>query len=99
MNILSKTLLAIAVGGLTVGSIVAHYGDNASPVALAAVLPLGAVAFGLFLIVFMLQKEVALFDREQARKKPTPNGNTASTPKKSEACSQPTVVQLKEKTV
>lgn len=76
MTILSKTLLAVAIVGLTGGSFIASYGDNARPMALAVVLPLGAVAFGMFLIVFALQKEVAVYDREQAMKEQAPRCNT-----------------------
>lgn len=80
MTILSKTFLTVAIGGLTLGSIVAYYGESASPTVLAAVLPLGAVAFGMFLIVFMLEKEVASYDREQAMKVEAPQCSTAPAP-------------------
>ena len=99
MTILSKTLLTVAIGGLTLGSIVACCGDNANPVALAAVLPLGAVAFGLFLIVFMLEKEVASYDREQATKGPAPQCNAAPAPKTEINHLRPTAVQLKERII
>lgn len=82
MTVLAKALLTVAVAGLAVGSIVASYGDNASPVALTAVLPLGAVAFGMFLIVFVLQREVAVYDREQAVKRPASQCDIAAAPKK-----------------
>jgi len=91
----SKTLLAVAVGGLTLGSIVAHYGDDASPAALAAVLPLGAIASGMFLIVFMLEKEVAAYDQEQAMKG-APRCNTVPAPETDEIYRQRTTIQLKE---
>jgi hypothetical protein len=99
MTMLSKTFLTIAVGGLTLGSVVAYCGDNASPVALTAVLPLGAVALGLFLIVFALEKEVAVYDQEQALKGPAPQCNTAGTSQLSQAGSQPTAVEIKNKTL
>ena len=63
----SKILLAVAVTGLTGGILIDDHGVNASP-ALSAVLPLGAIASGLFLIVFMMEKEVAKYDEEQAKK-------------------------------
>lgn len=97
MTTLSKTLLTIAILGLAVGGIVAYFGDAASPVALTAVLPLGAVAFGSFLIVFVLQKEVACYDQEQAMKGPAPECNTAAEPAQSNANSRPAAGQLKEK--
>lgn len=80
MTGLSKTFLTVAIGGLTLGSIIASCGESASHVVLAAVLPLGAVAFGMFLIVFMLEKEVASYDREQAMKEEAPQCNTAPAP-------------------
>jgi hypothetical protein len=99
MTLLSKIQLTVAAGGLTLGSFVADYGDNANPLALTAALPLGAIAFGMFLIAFALQKEVAIYDREQAMKMQAPQRDTAPALKKKEISSQPTAVQLKEKTV
>jgi len=99
MTILSKTLLTVAVGGLTLGSIVAHYGDDAGPVALTAVLPLGAVAFGLFLIVFALEKEVASYDREQAMKGPALQCDTAPAPMRRDVRLQPITVSTREKAI
>ncbi|HXC35261.1 MAG TPA: hypothetical protein VNV43_05260 [Candidatus Acidoferrales bacterium] len=99
MTTLSKILLAVAIVGLTGGIIVACYGENVSPLVLTLVLPLGAVAFGLFLIVFALQKEVSIYDQEQAMKGPAPKCNTAVAPKKSESSSRPTAGQLKEKLI
>ena len=97
MTNLSKISLTVAIVGLAGGSIVAYYGENASPVALAVMLPLGAVAFGLFLILFTLEKEVAVYDREQAAKGLAPR--CAPAPNKKEICSQPAVVQRKVQTV
>ncbi|HEV2330334.1 MAG TPA: hypothetical protein VGY56_16250 [Verrucomicrobiae bacterium] len=99
MTALSKTLLAVAITGLTSGIIVACYGENVSPLALTLMLPLGAVAFGLFLIVFALQKEVAVYDQEQAMKGPAPQCNTAVPPKTSESPLRSTAGQLKEKLI
>jgi hypothetical protein len=97
----AKTFLTIAIVGLSAGSFVAWYGDYANPVALTAVLPLGAVSFGLFLIVFALQKEVALYDREQAEKLPESPCNTAAASAKYDARSElpPATVRLDEKAV
>lgn len=67
MTALSKILLTVAVTGLTGGSVIDLYGNLANP-AWSAVLPLGAIAYGLFLIVFMLEKEVAVYDKEQTEK-------------------------------
>ncbi len=78
MTSLSKILLTVAVVGLTGGGMIDFYGVKANP-ALAVVLPLGAIAFGLFLIVFMLEKEVAKYDEEQAKKMQPLECNTTPT--------------------
>jgi len=94
MTNLSKILLSVAVPGLTLGSVIAYHGDIPSP-ALTVVLPLGAISFGLFLIVFALEREVAVDDLEKAEKKPAPQCNTAAAPNKKEFCPHPTTVQKK----
>ncbi|HEU6449156.1 MAG TPA: hypothetical protein VFV23_12025 [Verrucomicrobiae bacterium] len=67
MTTLSKTLLAGAVVGLFGGSVI-DFGDfNLAP-GWTAVLPLGAIALGMFLIVLALEKEVSKFDAEEAEK-------------------------------
>jgi len=43
-------------------------------------LPLGAVFFGLFLIAYLLQGEVARFDEEEARKRIPISRHIAGTP-------------------
>lgn len=63
----SKILLSVSMTGFVAGSIIDFGGFNFGP-SWAAVLPLGAIAFGLFLIVFMLEKEMAKFDEEEAKK-------------------------------
>ena len=75
MTRFTTILLTIAITGLAVGTFVASQGQLATP-ALALVLPIGAVAFGLFLIALALQKEVAVYDREQALKKKSSGYNT-----------------------
>ena len=60
MTALSKTLLSVSVTGFVAGSIIDFGGFNLNPVVTVA-LPLGAVFFGLFLISFMLEKEMAKF--------------------------------------
>ncbi|HEX3627007.1 MAG TPA: hypothetical protein VH280_16480 [Verrucomicrobiae bacterium] len=99
MNILSKTFLTVAIVGLAGGSVIAWLGDAPRPLALAAVLPLGVVAWGLFLIVFALQKEVAVYDREQAMKGPAPRGNTVPARNRNEIYSPSPTAQLKENAV
>lgn len=99
MTNLSKISLTVAIAGLAGGSIVASYGENASPVALAAMLPLGAVAFGLFLIVFTLEKEVADYDREQAAKGLAPRCDTVPAPNNEEIRPHPAVIHGTQQTV
>jgi hypothetical protein len=65
MTTLSKSLLAVSVTGLVAGSDINFGGFNLNP-AWTVVLPFGAVFYGLFLISFMLEKEVAKFDEEEA---------------------------------
>jgi hypothetical protein len=67
MTTLTKTLLATAVVGFIIGSIVDFSNLTTDPKWTVA-MPLGAVFFGLFLIFIMLQKEIAAFDREEAKK-------------------------------
>jgi hypothetical protein len=66
MTTLSKTLLAVTITGLVAGSIIDFGGFDLNP-AWAAALPFGAVFYGLFLISFMLEKEVARFDEDEAK--------------------------------
>jgi len=66
MTTLSKTLLAVTITGLVAGSIIDFGGFNIN-LAWAAALPFGAVFYGLFLISFMLEKEVARFDEDEAK--------------------------------
>jgi len=86
MTTLSKTLLAVTITGLAAGSIIDFGGFNLNP-AWAAALPFGAVFYGLFLISFMLEKEVARFDEEEAKelqviqdRLPLPGQNPAVAP-------------------
>ena len=67
MTTLSKTLLTVTVVGVIAGIIIDASGFNVNP-SLTVVLPFGAVAFGLFLISFMLEKEVMLFDADEIQK-------------------------------
>lgn len=67
MTALSKTLLSVSVAGFVAGSIIDFGGLNLNPAWMVA-LPLGAVFFGLSLISFMLEKEMAKFDEEEAKK-------------------------------
>ena len=80
MTTLSKVLLTVAVAGLAGGSIIDFYVTKANP-ALLAVLPLGAIAFGLFLIAFTLEKEMAKYDKEQSQKTPLLQRNDTPGPR------------------
>ena len=66
MTTLSKTLLAVSVTGLATGSIIDFGRFNLNP-AWTVALPFGAISYGLFLISFMLEKEVAKFDEDEAK--------------------------------
>jgi hypothetical protein len=67
MTTLSKTLLAVSVTGFVAGSIIDFGGFNLNP-AWTVALPVGAIFFGLFLISFMMEKEMAKFDEEESMK-------------------------------
>ena len=56
---LTVSLIAFAIGSVAV------FGNPGIPVGWTVAMPLGAVSFGLFLVTFLLQKEVAKFDEEE----------------------------------
>ena len=66
MTKLSKTLLAVTVTGVVSG-IILDLGRFKLNSAWTMVLPLGAIAYGLFLISFMLEKEMAKFDADAVK--------------------------------
>jgi hypothetical protein len=63
----TKTFLVLSLAGFAAGVWIDSSGQPVDP-KWTAVLPMGAVFFGLFLIFLMLQKEMAAFDREKAAK-------------------------------
>jgi hypothetical protein len=67
MKTLSKTLLVVSATGFTAGSIIDFGGFSVNP-SVTVALPLGAVFLGLFMISFMMEKEMAGFDAEEAGK-------------------------------
>jgi hypothetical protein len=67
MTTASKILSAVAAAGLIGGLVIDTQNINSHP-GLAALLPAGAIVFGVFLVVFMLEREMAKYDREQALK-------------------------------
>jgi hypothetical protein len=93
MTTSSKTLLAVSVIGLAAGSVVDFGGFNLNPVWTVA-LPVGAICYGLFLISFMLEKEVAKFDADEAKElQLIENNHSVSAPKRKPAV-QTIIVQF-----
>ena len=67
MRKVPKAFLAVSLTAFAIG-IVATFGNPEIPVGWTVAMPLGAVGFGLFLVTFLLQQEVARFDEgERAR--------------------------------
>jgi hypothetical protein len=64
MTRIPKVLLAVALTAFAIGSVVA-FGSPEIPLGWTVAWPLGAVCFGLFLVTFLLQQEVARFDEEE----------------------------------
>ena len=64
---MTNTHQSISLAGFAAGVWIDYSGQPVDP-KWTAVLPMGAVFFGLFLIFLMLQKEMAAFDREEAEK-------------------------------
>jgi hypothetical protein len=98
MTTLSKTFLAISATGFVTGSIVDFGGFSVNP-SWTVALPLGAVFFGLFLILFMLEKEMAKFDEEESMKLQLIQSSPALPVLKQKPITQPTIIQLKERTL
>lgn len=98
MTTLSKTLLAVSATGFAAGSIIDSGRFTFNP-SWGGLLPVGAVYFGLFLISFMLEKEVAKFDEEESMKLLLTRCNPAAPMLKQKRIAQPTVVQLKGRTL
>jgi hypothetical protein len=67
MTTSTKALLVISVVGFVAGSIINFGNFNLHP-SWTVALPAGAIAFGMFLISLTLEKEVAEYDAEHARK-------------------------------
>src|ERR1041385_2186812 len=64
MTSIPKALLAVSLTAFAVGSVVT-FSRSEIPVGWTVAMPVGAIFFGLFLVTFMLQKEVARFDQEE----------------------------------
>lgn len=66
MKKLTKTLLVLSIAGFTLGILFAADVLKAgNAVGWYMTLPAGAICFGVFMISYMLEKEIALFDAEQ----------------------------------
>lgn len=75
MTTATKTFLGISIIGFAVGSVVDFVLPKVNPM-WTATLPVGAIFLGLFLISLILEKEVALYDAEQAtRNRVAPKSN------------------------
>ena len=81
MTRIPKVLLAVSLIAFALGS-VAAFGDPGIPVGWTVAMPLGAVCLGLFLVTFLLQKEVALFDEEERARLDLAGGYAATSPGK-----------------
>ena len=96
MTTLSKILLAVSVTGFAAGAIIDFGGVSVMP-QLTVALPLGAVFFGLFMIAFMMQKEMAKFDEEESKKLQLDRRDMAAPAPAQKAAMQPSGVQFKER--
>jgi hypothetical protein len=65
MTRIPKVLLAVSLTAFAVGSVVT-LGNPEIPVGWTVAMPVGAVCFGLFLVTFLLQQEVARFDEQES---------------------------------
>jgi len=93
MTALSKTFLAASVTGFVAGSIIDFGGFNLNPVWTVA-LPFGAIAYGLFLISFMLEKEVAKFDEDESKRLQLIKGIHAAPAPKQKPAARPIIIQF-----
>jgi len=67
MTTATKTFLGISAAGFIVGAIVDFGGFTVNPMWTVA-LPVGAIFLGVFLISLIMEKEVARYDDELAKK-------------------------------
>jgi hypothetical protein len=96
MTTLSKILLAVSVTGFAAGGFVDFGGFSVMP-QLTVALPLGAVFFGLFMIAFMMQKEMAKFDEEESKKLQLNQRDTTAPVPAQKPAMQSSGVQFKER--
>jgi hypothetical protein len=93
MTTLSKTLLAVSVTGLVAGSVIDFGGFNLNP-AWTVALPFGAISYGLFLVSFMLEKEVAKFDEDEANELQLIKDSHPPPAPKQKPAARPIIIQL-----
>ena len=93
MTTISKTLLVFSVTGLAAGSVIDFSGINLNP-AWTVALPVGAIAYGLFLISFMLEKEVAKFDADEAKELQLIEENYPASAPRRKPAARPVIIQL-----
>ena len=93
MTTLSKTLLAVTITGLVGGSVIDFGGFNFNP-SWDVALPFGAIFYGLFLISFMLEKEAARFDADEAKELQLIKDSYSAPPISQKPADQPIIIQL-----
>jgi hypothetical protein len=93
MTTLSKTLLTVTITGLVAGSVIDFGGFNLDP-AWTVALPFGAIFYGLFLISFMLEKEVAKFDEDEEKELQLIKDSYPAPAPKPRPVSRPIIIQL-----
>jgi hypothetical protein len=98
MKTLPNILLAVSAAGFAAGGIIDFGGFKVNP-ALTVALPLGAVFFGLFMIAFMMEKEMAGFDDEEAKKLQLLPDRPAALESKQKNANPSNIIQLKEQTL
>jgi hypothetical protein len=93
MTTMSKTLLSVTVTGLVAGSIIDFGRLNLNP-SWEVVLPFGAIAYGLFMISFMLEKEAAGFDEDEEKELQLIKDSYSAPAPSQKPAEQPVIIQL-----
>jgi len=96
MTKITKIFLGLSLVGFVAGGAIDFSGIPVDP-KWTAVMPLGAVFFGLFLIFLMLQKEMAAFDREEAEKMQLVEQEAHAPTSQSTPAAHPGMTQLRER--
>lgn len=93
MTTMSKTLLSLTVTGLVAGGVIDFGRLNLNP-SWEVVLPFVAIAYGLFMISFMLEKEVAKFDEDESKRLQLIKGIHAAPAPKQKPAARPIIIQF-----